>query len=92
MIVKGLFDLVYNLLDLVLTPFEIIPDVPNQVSYVVSQFLDFIFAPVRILAFFLPGGTFISVVIPVFLVIINMEHIWTGILWILKKLPFVGIE
>ena len=91
MIIEGLFNLIYTLLGVVLTPFQIIPDMPSNVDNYLNKFFDFIFDPIRIVVFFFPVG-FIKIVIPVFLVIINMEKIWNAILWVLKKLPFVGIE
>jgi hypothetical protein len=91
MIIKGLFNLIYTFLSVVLTPFQIIPDVPQSVDSFLESFLDFIFAPIQIVSFLFPCN-FIIVALPVFLVILNMEHIWDGIIWILKKLPFVGIE
>lgn len=91
MIIKGLFELIYSLLNIVLTPFQIIPDMPQVFVTTVNRFLDFIFAPVQIVGYFTDAGVVRSAVI-IALVIVNMEHIWDGILWILKKLPFVGIE
>lgn len=91
MIVKGLFELVYSLLNIVLTPFQIIPDMPVELDNIISGFFDFLTEPIALLMFFL-NPTVITVAIPVLIAIINMEHIWDGILWILKKLPFVGIE
>lgn len=91
MIVKGLFELVYNLLSVILTPFQIIPDMPEHFINVLGYFKTFVFDSINILFFFIDPFT-VKVAIPIFILIINMEHIWDGILWILKKLPFVGIE
>ena len=91
MIIKGLFNLIYSFLSVILTPFEIIPDVPHVVQLSVSNYMTFITAPVRILLFFTDVNV-VKALIPVVLVVINMEHIWDGIMWVLKKLPFVGIE
>ena len=91
MIIKGLFNLIYAFLNVVLTPFQIVPNVPSLFRTIVNYFIDFIMAPVRILLF-LTDVNFVKVAIPLVIVIINMEHIWDGIMWVLKKLPFVGIE
>lgn len=91
MIIKGLFELVYNLLNVILTPFSIVPDMPSSVSGNVSAFVDFIFSPIRIFLFFV-NVPVIRALIPLTILVLNMEHIWDGILWILKKLPFIGIE
>lgn len=91
MIVRGLFELVYTLLNVVLTPFQIIPDLPASFQSYINVFKNFISDGVGIVLYFLPIG-FVKICIPIVIIIMNMEHIWDGILWILKKLPFVGIE
>lgn len=91
MIIKGLFELVYNLLAVILTPFQIIPNMPNSFVQDLNAWREFLLAPINILLFFFDARC-ITVGIPLLIAIINMEHIWDGILWILKKLPFVGIE
>lgn len=91
MILKGLFELVYNLLSIILIPFQIVPDVPGAVTTNLNRFYDFIFEPINILLYF-TDNVVVMACIPLLIVIANMEHIWDGILWILKKLPFVGIE
>ena len=91
MIIKGLFELVYSLLNVVLTPFEIIPNVPSGVSASVTAFVNFMFSPIRILLFFLNVDV-VRPLIPLCIIVFNMEKIWDGIMWVLKKLPFVGIE
>lgn len=91
MIIKGLFELIYTLLNVILTPFQIIPDMPEQLDNVISGFFTFITTPISLAMFFF-DPTVITVAIPVLIGIINMEHIWDGILWIIKKIPFFGIE
>lgn len=91
MILRGLFELIYNLLNVVLTPFQIIPNMPSSVVASVNALLDFMFSPIRILLFFLNVNT-VRGLIPLVIIVLNMEHIWDGIMWVLKKLPFVGIE
>lgn len=91
MIIEGLFNLIKTFLGVVLTPFEIIPNVPNSIAVYVDRFFAVMDDGLHIVAFFMPAGL-VKVAIPVAILIINMEHIWDGIMWVLKKLPFVGIE
>ena len=91
MIIKGLFELIYSLLSLVLTPFQIVPSLPSSFSTVLNRFFDFIFEPIGLLLFFVDIN-FIMVLIPLVVVVANMEKVWNGILWILKKLPFLDIS
>ena len=91
MIIKGLFELVYSLLSVVLTPFEIIPDMPQHITNLLNIFHDVIMDAFSLTFFFINPFT-VKIAIPLVILIANMEHIWDGIVWILKKLPFVGIE
>ena len=91
MIIKGLFNLIYTLLSVVLTPFQIVPNMPVFVDNIFEYFLNFIFDPIKILMYFC-DPTIFRTLIPLYIVVLNMEHIWDGIIWVLKKLPFVGIE
>lgn len=90
MIVKGLLDLLYNLLDLVLSPFSL-PALPEGVQTIFDQVVGYMTGAVGLLTIFVRPTT-LQLLIPAVIVVINAEHIWNGILWILKKLPFVGIE
>lgn len=91
MIIKGLFELVYNLLGVILIPFQIVPDMPAFVDSMFNYFYNFIFDAINFLMFFIDRQT-LTILIPLYIVVLNMEHIWDGIMWVLKKLPFVGIE
>ena len=91
MIIEGIFNLIKTFLGVVLTPFEIIPNVPSAISTYVDRFFLILDEGIQVVAFFMPAGL-IKVAIPVFILIINMEKLWSAIMWILKKLPFVGIE
>lgn len=91
MIIKGLFELVYNLLSVILTPFQIVPNMPASFVNDLNTYKTFLLEPINVLLFFVDARIF-TVGIPLLIAILNMEHIWDGILWILKKLPFVGIE
>lgn len=90
MIVKGLLDLMYNLLDLVLTPFSL-PQLPEGIQNIFDTVVTYMTSAVGLLCIFVRPTT-LQLLIPAVIVVINAEHIWNGIIWILKKLPFVGIE
>ena len=52
MIISGLFELIYTLLSVVLTPFQIVPNMPQFVDSIFDYFMNFIFAPINILMYF----------------------------------------
>ena len=91
MIIEGIFNLVYNFLDIILTPFQIIPDMPQHLVNQLNFFKTFIIDGLNMAFFILNPGT-VRVAIPLAIAIMNMEHIWNGIMWVLKKLPFLGME
>lgn len=91
MIIEGLFELVYNLLNIVLTPFQIIPNMPAFIDSMLNYFMNFIFDGIAFFLYFVDVQIF-RTLIPLYIIVLNMEHLWDGIIWILKKLPFVGIE
>lgn len=90
MIIKGLFNLVYTLLSVVLTPFSL-PALPEGIQTIYNQIVSYMTGAVGLLCVFVRPTT-LQLLIPAVIIVINAEHIWDGILWILKKLPFVGIE
>ena len=91
MIIEGLFNLVFNFLGVILTPFQIIPDMPQHFVNIGNKLMAFLLDAVGFLFYFVSPSS-VKVAIPLVILICNMEHIWDGIIWILKKLPFVGIE
>ena len=90
MIIKGLFDLVYTLLSVVLAPFSL-PGLPSGIQSIFDSVLTYMTGAVGLLCVFVRPST-LQLLIPAVIIVINMEHIWEAIIWILKKLPFVGIE
>lgn len=90
MIISGLLNLIYSLLELVLTPFSL-PSLPDGIQTIFDTVLSYLTGSVGLLCVFVRPST-LQLLIPAVIVVINAEHIWNGILWILKKLPFVGIE
>lgn len=90
MIVRGLFDLVYGLLSIVLAPFSL-PALPDGIQSIFDTVLTYLTGSVGLLCQFVRPNT-LKLLIPAVIIVINMEHLWNAIIWILKKLPFVGIE
>lgn len=90
MIIKGIFNLVYTLLSIVLAPFSL-PQLPEGIQTIFDEIVGYLTGAVGLLCVFVRPTT-LQLLIPAVIIVINAEHIWNGILWILKKLPFVGIE
>ena len=68
-----------------------LPQFPEEVSSTISNFFNFIFDNAGLLTFFVRIDT-IRVVIPVLLILLNFEHIYHFVIWILKKIPVLNIH
>lgn len=90
MIIKGIFELVYTLLSVVLAPFSL-PALPTGLQTIFEQLVGYLTGAVGLLCVFVRPST-LQLMIPAVILVINADHIWNGILWVLKKLPFIGLE
>lgn len=90
MIIKGLFELVFGLLKIVFAPINL-PDLPEVVQSVVDKFIDLITSVIGIVGIFVDMEV-LKVLIPVVIVIANLDKVWNMIMFILRKIPFLGIE
>ncbi len=90
MIIKGLFELVFTLLSIVLTPIQL-PQMPDGVQSVFDELLDVVKGSVGLASVFLDFNV-VKWLIPVVLVVANFDKVWSMIMFILRKIPFLGIE
>lgn len=68
-----------------------LPDMPAVVTETVDWFLDMVFDNIGILGFFVRWST-VVVLVPIALIVFNIDKIYDLIMWVLKKLPFLSIE
>lgn len=90
MIVKGLCELVYSLLAIVFSPVQL-PQMPEGVQNVFDELLEVLKGSVGLASVFLDFNV-VKWLIPVVLVVANFEKVWNMIIFILRKIPFLGIE
>lgn len=90
MIIKGLFELVYALLSIVFAPIDL-PDLPASVQGIIDRFVDLITSVVGLVGVFVDMDV-VKVLVPVVIVIANLDKLWNMIMFILRKIPFLGIE
>ena len=91
MIIEFLFSLILELFNFIL---EILPDIPNMpedLINVLNNFTQLIFDNSSLVSFFLPMNI-VKIAIPLVIVIINFDYIYNAVIWILKKIPMLGIE
>ena len=90
MIIKGLFELVYTLLSIVLSPVQL-PQLPEGIQSVFNELLEVVKGSVGLASVFLDFNV-VKWLIPVVLVVANFDKVWSMIMFILRKIPFLGIE
>lgn len=90
MIIKGLFDLLLVLLNLVFG-WVTLPPMPSVVDDAVVSLLTYINAGMGFVWLVVPRD-FVLVMGPVVVVLSNFDRLYTVVMWILRKIPFFGIQ
>lgn len=90
LIIKGLFELVFILLKIVFAPIDL-PDLPDGIQTVLDEFIQVMAGAVGLLGVFVDLNV-VKWLIPVVLVVANFDKVWKMIMFILRKIPFLGIE
>lgn len=90
MIITALVDLIFGLLDILL--FFEIPGLDEDSVNSVLGFIDQLFDIAGdYIGFFIPWGVVSALTLPL-IIILNAEHIYHFVMWVLKKIPMLGIE
>lgn len=86
---------VMNLLKLLITTiFGVLPNIPNipqSMQNSILSVINTIFDNLSLIGIFIRPQTII-ICVPILLVISNFEKIYEVTLWILKKIPFLGMK
>lgn len=91
MIVTAVLELCEMLLTII---FALLPDLPNFDSSVLNSlngFINLIFDNLDLLGFFI-DIELVSALIPWLVIILNFEHIYDFIMWIIRKIPILNIS
>jgi len=91
LLVEALFTAVTWLIDAILNVLDVLPDFPAELVTSVEEFFSLIFDNLSILGFFLPLST-VKILIPLVLLVINFEDVYAFVMWLLRKIPFLGIK
>lgn len=90
MIIKGLFSLIISLLNIVFGWVNF-PAMPSAVDEAFSTLLSYMSAGIGFVWLIVPRDL-VLVVVPVVLVLSNFDKLYSVVMWVLKKIPFLGIE
>lgn len=90
MIIKGLFSLIISLLNVVFGWVNF-PSMPSAVDEAFTTLLSYMSAGMGFVWLIVPRDL-VLVVVPVVLVLSNFDKLYSVVMWVLKKIPFLGIE
>ncbi len=90
MIVEALLNLVLNLLKLVFGWINL-PGMPDSVMAVIDKLFEALEGAVGLFGIFVDLNM-VKILLPVLLIVVNFEHVWKFTMFILRKIPFLGIE
>lgn len=82
-IIKVLLQFVFGWINL--------PQFPESLTSSVDSFLSIIFDNISLLGFFIRPIT-LTVAIPILIVLLNFEQVYKFTMWIIKKIPFLGVK
>lgn len=91
MIFEWLLSFVSYITNYIFSIFDGLPQVPVQIVSVVDNFYSLVRNALNLLAVFVSFNV-LRVIIPIVIVIINLENLYSLVMWILRKIPFVAIE
>jgi hypothetical protein len=91
MILRLLLDVVRSILIFIFSLLPNIPNLPRSLIDTINNYLDIIFSNLTLLGFFINIST-IKVLIPLFVIVYNFEHIYHLTMWIIRKLPMFKLE
>lgn len=90
MILQAVFDLVRNVIKLVFGWINL-PAMPESVTSVIDELFALFRGSVGLLGVFV-DLSMLKILLPVLLIVINFEDVWKFTMFILRKIPFLGIE
>ena len=89
MIIEALLGLVYKLMSLLISSFNV-PAAPQEFIDAIPQFFGYLKSAQSLIALVFPIE--LAPFLTVTLIILAVDHGYPFIMWILRKIPFLGIE
>lgn len=75
----------------ILNILDLVPDMPPQAISVLNNFLNIIKTAFNLLCTFVDINM-IRILFPIVLIIINFDFVYRVVMWVLRKIPVLGIE
>lgn len=70
---------------------DILPDFPDEFYNLIASFLDLIFENITVVGFFF-NWNIIMTCLPIAIALITVPIMFKLVMWILRKIPFLGIS
>lgn len=90
MIISALLNVVRSLIE-ILFGWVQLPAVPDTITTVVDTLFTYMQQGIGILWIFVPQDL-VKIILPLVIIIHNFDHLYHLGIWILKKIPMIGIE
>lgn len=90
MIISALLNIVRSLIE-ILFGWVQLPAVPESITNVVDTLFTYMQQGIGILWIFVPQDL-VKIILPLVIIIHNFDHLYHLGIWILKKIPMIGIE
>lgn len=68
-----------------------LPSLPQTIETSIRGFIDMIFDNLGLIGFFVRWET-IQIAVPLVIAVANMDKIYDGIMWIIRKIPMLGMQ
>lgn len=82
----------FAILNSILDFLDALPQIPDEVVSVLNQFFDLVFVNGWNAACFFVPMDFVLILVPLVILVDNFEHVYHLIMWVLRKIPLLGIE
>ena len=90
MIIEGLLNLFVGLLEVVFSWVNV-PELPESVSSVIDELFGYLSGSVGLLSIFI-DFSMVRILLPVLVIVIKFDEAWKLTMFILRKIPFLGIK
>lgn len=90
MIIEGLLELIYGLFEIIFSFIEL-PPLPVEIQNVIDTAVSYMLGGIGFLKVFIDFD-FLGILVPIVIIIINLDKIWKLVMFVLRKIPFLGIE
>ena len=90
MILEAVFNLVSGLVKIVFGWINL-PDLPDSITSVIDELFALISGSVGIIGIFVDLNM-VKILLPVLLIVINFDEVWKFTMFILRKIPLLGID